>query len=307
MQAVARELAQSLADGGFDPDGVGNFSVPTEQDVRMATLEMISEREVFGMSLITKLPVLIDSSGSERFLISDNPVVMSNSFPYGQVALDAPGIEIYYPIAPDLTLGFFCKSIMRKLEDAVARPPGAISAEMRERFADLRAAILSGTPTSLAANAPQFLNELQIRRSSRFLYASADDFGVARALVRRHPRIRSVETMMSVRRMGAGPPRRLNMPQGLWLVVYGRSSHHMLPVEDVDERSPFIEASTPDVATLAAILRDRPLQQAVLFEDGAERHGMRQIKIELVGQSLPQRLRILHNDDSLNAAFARGG
>jgi hypothetical protein len=113
--------------------------------------------------------------------------------------------------------------------------------------------------------------------------------------------MRCLKTLTIVGSMGTGLPPNPRMPPGLQLVIHGRHSHHMLSVEQWNERSRFIEVSTRDVGTLNAILRDQPLQQAVLFQDGAERRGMRQIKIELVGQSSPQEVRILHDDDGLNA------
>jgi hypothetical protein len=117
--------------------------------------------------------------------------------------------------------------------------------------------------------------------------------------------MRSVTTHMSVGEMGIGPAARTNMPHGLWLVVYGRVSHYMLSVVNWDEASPFIEVSTQDLRKLSSILHDEPLQQAVLFQDGAERYRMREIRMELIGgRSCPQRMRIVHNDDNLNAILA---
>lgn len=306
MRAIAEDFARAVSNAGLKPENIVNFRIPTEQDVRVAALATLNDRALFRDALVEKRAVLVEAGDGERFWTSDNPVVMFNSFPYGDTALKAPGVEVYYPFAPDLALAFYCRSIEYKLNEVLALAPDALPAEvlspeMREGFLDLHNAMFSGRPTSLRAKAGRFVNELLVRRASRFLYASTDDFAAARDLLARHPPLRSIETLTTVGRMGGSLPPKHNMPPGLHLVIYGWVSHYMLPVEDWDERSRFIEVSTREVGMLTAVLNDQPLQQAVLFQDGAERRGMREIKLEVEAQGQCQRIRIVHKDDGLNA------
>jgi hypothetical protein len=265
---------------------------------------MFAERDGLRDALAAKQIVLVEASGDDRFWTSDNPVTMFNTFPYGELGLNSPGIEIYYAFSPVLALAFYCPSIEHKIREALSLPPGVLPAEMRARFSAIHNAMLSGEATTLGTNAAGFLNELQVRRSSRFLYAATNQFGLAQDVLTRNEEFRNVVSHTQVGRMGGGVPRKPNMPAGLWLVLYGRVNHYMLPIEEWDDRSRFIEVSTSDIGTLAMVLRDQPLRQATVFQDGAERRGMRQIKIELVGRANPQRIRIVHCDDGLNALVA---
>jgi hypothetical protein len=306
MKAVAEDFLRAVADAGMDPTAISNFNVPTDQDARLAARAMLAERDGFREALAAKRIVLVEASGDDRFWTSDNPVTMFNTFPYGELGLNSPGIEIYYAISPELALAFYCPSIEHKIREALSLPlpTDVLPAEMRARFSDILNAMLSGEATTLGTNAAGFLNELQVRRSSRFLFAATNQFGFAQDVLTRNEEFRNVISHTQVGRMGGGLPRKPNMPAGLWLVIYGRVNHYMLPIEEWDDRSRFIEVSTLDTGTLAMILRDQPLQQATLFQDGAERHGMRQIKIELIGRTNPQRIRIVHSDDGLNALIA---
>ena len=74
----------------------------------------------------------------------------------------------------------------------------------------------------------------------------------------------------------------------------------MIGVDKWDEISDFLDFETCDVAALQAIVDDQPLKQAVLFQDGFERRGMREVQIEVLQNSVPFHVRIKHRDESLN-------
>ncbi|QOZ28410.1 DUF4238 domain-containing protein [Bradyrhizobium sp. CCBAU 51753] len=304
MLAVAEGFIQAVTDAGIDPATISNFSMPTDQATRLVARAMLAERDGLCEALATKRLVLVKASGERRFWTSDNPVAMFNTFPYGELGLSSPGIEIYYPFSPTLCLAFFCPSIELKIREALAQPSHALPSEMRARFAAIHNAMVTGEATTLAVDAVGFVNELQVRRSSRFLYATTDQVSFAKEILARDEGLRNIVGHTQVGRMGGGLPRKPNMPPGLWLVIYGRLNHHMLAIEEWDEQSRFIEVTTSDVGTLAMLLRDQPLQQATVFQDGAERRRMREIKIELIGRATPQPIRIIHNDDGLNALVA---
>jgi hypothetical protein len=90
------------------------------------------------------------------------------------------------------------------------------------------------------------------------------------------------------------------MPDGLWIVFYGRRSHYMVAADSWDENSPFLEFETRDELRLEAVLSDQPLEKAALFLDGTERRGMREVTIEVLGTSGPFRVVVTHRNDMLN-------
>jgi hypothetical protein len=54
------------------------------------------------------------------FWASDNPVVLHNSFPYGERGLSAPGIEIYLTISSNLIVGLLCPSSELKIKEILS-------------------------------------------------------------------------------------------------------------------------------------------------------------------------------------------
>jgi len=88
--AVAEDFAESLRRAGLDPDELANFTVPSEAEAKFASFERLLGIHALALMFGQKNCALYETRG-ESFWISDNPVVMFNSFPYGDVALNALG------------------------------------------------------------------------------------------------------------------------------------------------------------------------------------------------------------------------
>jgi hypothetical protein len=297
MRSIAEQLSKSLREGGIDPGEVDGFSIPTDQEIRRAALASFLDLQEIVDSLQEKRPILIHNSESDLFWISDHPVVLHNSFPYGERGLNSPGIEIYFPVSSDLVLGFFCPSIDLKIQHLLSTDQFGVE---HQKYEEIYRGLQEGSSVSLGPGTVHFLNELQVRSSSRFLYSSNDEFEKAREILQDEAEVRHVQSLISVARLGEWPKLHPNMPDGLWIVFYGRRSHYMVAADSWDENSAFLEFETRDEIRLQAILSDQPLETAVLFQGGTERRGMRDVNIEVVGKSAPFRVRVTHRDDVLN-------
>ena len=296
LRSIAEQLSKTLRDAGIDPGDVDGFAIPTDQEIRRAALASFLDLQEIVDALQKKRPILIHSCESDLFWISDHPVVLYNSFPYGERGLNSPGIEIYFPVSCDLVLGFFCPSIELKIQQLLK---DQFSVEFK-KYEEIYRGLQEGHSVSLGPGTGYFLNELQVRSSSRFLYSSNDDFEKAREIVQDEPEVRDVQSLISVSRLGEWPNLHPNMPDGLWIVFYGRSSHYMVAADRWDENSAFLEFETRDEITLQAVLSDQPLEQATLFQDGSERRGMREVKIEVFGKRAPFRVKVTHRNAMLN-------
>jgi hypothetical protein len=74
--------------------------------------------------------------------ISDNPVVMHNprTFgPYGNIGIAVPGIEIYFPLSPEVVLAYFCPSSMKHVEEEQAQAEKEASTFFTTQYFLLRA------------------------------------------------------------------------------------------------------------------------------------------------------------------------
>src|ERR1051325_4676250 len=177
LRSIAEQLSKSLKEAGIDPGEVDEFSIPTDQEIRRAALASLLDLQEIVYSLQEKQPILIHSSESDLFWISDHPVVFHNSFPYGERGLNCPGIEIYFPVSCDLVLGFFCPSIKLKIQQLLSTDQFGVE---HQKYEEIYRGLQEGHSVSLGPGTVQFLNELQVRSSSRFLYSSNDDFEKAR-------------------------------------------------------------------------------------------------------------------------------
>lgn len=135
-------------------------------------------------------------------------------------------------------------------------------------------------PTTIGrGGTTKFLNELQVRSSSRFIFSSDDDFSLAERILAANPSLRSVDSMVTVGRIGEGPAPRANMPPGLQLVVYGHEDHHMVPLTSYEDARWGFDATFEHAAHLDMLMADQPWRDVRIFENGAERRGMREIKV----------------------------
>lgn len=291
MRSLAVQFAASLSEAGFDPDEVQGFSIPTDQEIRRTALATLLDADAVVSAIEAKRAFLVRPDLPDQpFWISDNPVALQQTFPYSDLSLSAPGVEIYFPIARDLALAFYCPSIELQMGRALAAGDTAID---RAKFLEIYRGLQTGCAVSLGPDTTRFLNELQVLRSSRFVYGPTDDFALARRVIDRLPHART-------KKMGEGHQRRPGMPPGLCVVFYGRRDHHVLHVDtwNDDERG-YLSVTTRDVQTLERVVEDQPLVEAVLYQDGWQRLGMRDVRVDVVQGDVAE-VRVLHRDETLN-------
>lgn len=289
MRSVSGAFLSELARVGFIE---GEPTAMDEQAARAMARSALHERERERDILATKDLLLIEPEPGTSFWISDNPVVRYNQQPYGETGLSSPGIEVYWPIAADLALGFMCPTFRRRVEEGAALGD-AIDEPMRTQCANVQTAFANGTPTTLGrGGTAAFLNELQVRSSSRFIYSRDDDFSLARKILAADPTLRSIDSMVTVGRIGEGLPPRTNMPRGLQLVVYGRDDHHMVPLTSYKDAQWGFDATFEHAAHLDMLMADQPWREVRIFEDGMERRGMREIKVTAQRGTKRQRISV---------------
>lgn len=296
LQSFARQLSNSIQEAGIDPGEIDGFSIPTDQEIRRMVLGWFFNLEPIVESLQQKRLILIHSDNLKVFWASDNPVVLHNSFPYGERGLSAPGIEIYLPISSNLIVGLLCPSIELKIKKILSVDLVGVDHNM---YQDLANGLQQGTSVSFGPGAVEFFNELQVISSTRFLYSSNDDFAHARDILKTRPQKRNIQTLTSVGRLGEWPNLHPTMPAGSWVVFYGNLNHYMIVAQEWNNNSAFFEFKTTDEATLCDILNDQSINKAILIEDGFERVGMQNVQVESLTESAPFRVRVSHRDHNL--------
>lgn len=295
MRAVIRNL-------GYDPDDDPTMAMPTEAALRIGTVKAFLRRDDRMASMRRLVPVLFTSGDGQRFIISDDPVVLRNAFPYGDDSLGAHGIIAFLPIARDLALALMCPTIISRYE---AVEDADIDPELRAKMLRYRDGMRKGEAIAIDPTELNSWNLEQVSGSSEQLYAAADsDFDAARELLMRAPKLKNVLSRMSLGEMGQAPPPRRGMPDGLQLVIQGKYDHAILPIIELDEEGEGLTARTTAIELLRMVEADENELRTELYEDGQFRQGVGQAMVERFGEPSAGWFRVVHKDTGLRA-FAR--
>jgi hypothetical protein len=295
MRTSSLELSNQLSDW-LDAQGLDRAQVIDDAAARQIAFANLFELDQLVKPLSKKNMVLLVSEAG-GFCISDNPVVMNNSFPYGRIGLDAPGIEIYFPVSPHITLAMFCPSIHEILSEAigVSHPRPTPKEEFLFR---LNSCLESGEPLVIEDGYCLALNELQVLQSSRFLYAANEDFAFAEAVIDRTPKAREVRSLYSA---GNSPvPPAPGLPRGEWLVLEKGHSHYSLSITCLNPKSVYIDFLTTDLAKLDQITGSQPFESATVYRNGQGVRLMRDVVIVDTMIGGENFFRVQHSDQALN-------
>ena len=298
---LAHSLRQMMREVGFDPDDNPDMAMPSDARIKISTLTAFLERDGHSNAILRLVPSLYEAEDTQYFLTSDHPVVRANAFPYGDSGIASPGIQMYVPLSPRYLLALHCPSIVARYEmiDKLELPD-----DRHKRMTGFRDGIRSGTPIEVDQQTVAFLNSLQVRQSSNYLYSKVDDFDFARKLLDRQPDLRSVASHIEVGEMGMAPPARNRMPQGWQLVVFGSVDHCSLTIDELDEQGEGITAATSQTNLLTQIVADKGPMRVELYQDGNPRRGMSQVMFELIAADRPSWFRVVHRDPGLRSLGA---
>lgn len=293
---ISRQLSELVQELGMP-----EVETITEEDARRIALSNMLQLNKFSAPFLRKDFILLYSS-EERLWISDNPVVVSNSFPYGKTGLDSPGVEIYYPISSNLCMAFYCPSIREMICEAM-NPYHPRPCPKDSFVINLGKALAGETTLNIPKIFAQGLNKLQTSQSSRFIYSSDNNFDIARKLISEHPEVANVKSRFALGSSMIPPAPSLH---GTWLIAEKKHRHHALPITLVNEKSPFIDFRTSDKLKLAAIQKDCPLDCVTVYKDGRGTRVMNNgLVFRVINEDVNEYIRVEHDNPLLNAIMER--
>lgn len=205
IQSIGEHLAGIMADYGMpeaqkaeliDQAIAGSKAASTvnlpEAAAQMAPL-LIAEKSWF----------LMRTTGTDRFYISDHPVVRTNQVQRhgrGNLGLINPGIEIYLPVSSQLSLAIWCNSnralILNGIRNAVYSGM-PLDSEAPTQLRLIQEAIQGGPPCALDSQITLHQNSLQVMHSHRFLFSHIDEFSLVEQMMRDDERYKSGLRMRS--------------------------------------------------------------------------------------------------------------
>lgn len=241
---------------GLKLTNVEPFPVPSGELSKAMALKSLSEVESYKKHLDDKALLLFEPTSGMSFYTSDNPVVFTNTFSYGGIGLTDKGVEIYYPVAKDLAIGFWCDTIFNNYN---REKPENIARTERLRH--------SLNPIKFNSDDTEHLNKLQITYSSRFVYTATNESKYVSSFLLQYPMYKEVNSNIVVGEIGEGRPARKHMPPGDHLVVWTASGHYMLAIR-LEPEPLVISFYTDEYEKLKQIREDFPIQNAEVYRDG---------------------------------------
>lgn len=155
-----------------------------------------------GPALVAKDWVLLQTDRKHPYVIGDHPLAMHNMIdhsPRGNLGLKVEGIEIYFPLSPQLSLGLWCPSHREFLMNGISRLTAASERQpwLAERFSgawagaiQMMEAITKGIPLPSQAENVLFFNSLQISTAERFVFSADSDFSLAEDMIKENSELR---------------------------------------------------------------------------------------------------------------------
>lgn len=186
---AALEGVRQMADGlrrvgpskGLTPESMPSLFMDDEQQKQMSLMNLELAHDLAPRFLNKDWLLCRDSR--HRYLISDNPLVRKNYYPSDPMmpnnGIGREGIEIYMPLSPELTLGFFCPTLSEKFRTRRRENP--------EIGIPLLDALDAGSPLDLDDDSVTYQNSLQIAFSSRFIFSATSDFTLVDTMLDRKP------------------------------------------------------------------------------------------------------------------------
>lgn len=141
----------------------------SEEQIKSVHLSGFKDAGLYAEYILNMKWILIINRTKMPFWTSDNPINRFNPLdlkPYGNLGLLSKGIEIHYPLTPNLVLTFSDPTLYRFLPNIW-------------EVTDIQNVV--------------FENWLQVSKSTRHIFSNLNDFSLAERILREHPELKVVD------------------------------------------------------------------------------------------------------------------
>lgn len=287
---IGVQIRSLVADLRFDPDNDSSLMLPTEDDVKIQSARAFLQRQEHSAALMRLIPALYSCPTENRFVISDNPVILYNPLPYGELGLRSNGVIVVIPVTPSLALALHCPTLLEKYERASS-----------SRMVPYKGGLTTGSPILIDVELVDYLNKSQVVQSGKYIYSATNDFKAEVEFLDQNEEYRQPTPQSFLGEMGSGPPPKRDMPLGTWLVIHSQNDHGMLAIAQVSEEGEGITVRTSQTDALAELEANPEILRVELYVDQRAVHMIGQAKIERFGMLEVGWFRVVDHDPSLRA------
>jgi len=294
LKTQTEQIKKAAESFGFEIDPENKDFQLTEEEIKLATIDLISKRDGVRQHFLNRIPVLVSG---QNFLISDNPITVYNLNEFGSPSIAERGSVINFPISSTVSLSFYCPAIVKKLLDGFNNHQHALPSEL-EHLPNLVSAFRTGEIANTGEQDEKLLNYLQVSMSIRFIYSKSQDFSEVEGLIRDDSSLRKPYQLSNVRTGAQEMPR---MPHGDWLVVHGANTSFTIEVEKWDDESGYLDLTFRKPYEIARVRENSPVSLVELVVDKKVRRGMRNVEFREQGNDSEYEIRIGFAEKGLNS------
>ena len=186
-------LVEHIRRLGGDPNNIKGFTPFSSDDEinRFAIMTLEENVKRFWSLFYERGWLLFKSTKLMHYYTSDNPVTLHNDNDFGfmgNLGLGVKGIEIYFPLSPNLSLGIIDESNEEMIR---AGYKNLKKLQLDKRAKRVIKGLMHGLETGefvqLANENVEFHNSMQVAFSSRFIYSIDRDFDTAYKMINMNP------------------------------------------------------------------------------------------------------------------------
>jgi hypothetical protein len=191
MEAYLR--AEGMAESFFAlPPQIGEGE--NAERVLMART-IVNAPKDFGPAFIEKDWILLRTDAQHPFIVGDHPLCLHNDIDSGirgNLGLKVQGIQIYFPLTPELALALYCPSHqealladIKKLDKLSESDPSVVEkfGEAWSGAMDIVEALQTGGVLDSKSENVDFFNSLQIATAERFVFSSDGNFTLVKDMI----------------------------------------------------------------------------------------------------------------------------
>jgi len=155
----------------------------------------------YGPALIEKDWLLFQTDNKNPYLIGDHPLTMHNMIEKegrGNLGVAVDGIELYFPLSPNLALAVWCQSHRKMLIESLQSMDKLVAAsnalrdweKAKSDVLEILEALQTGEPLRSSPENVEFFNSLQVSTAERFVFSSTEDFSIVKEMIQTNPELR---------------------------------------------------------------------------------------------------------------------
>jgi hypothetical protein len=156
LKHFKKSMANQIKKMGFENEEINQLGAENENESKIYSLSFLENSPEMANYILQKDWHLMKTSNKQSILLSDNPVTLHNDNdygPYGNLGFAVPGIQIYFPLSPNVSLALLCPSIFKTANEKYL--------ELQKNIRQLEAQKTLGANNAIRDNASLQLNQIK--------------------------------------------------------------------------------------------------------------------------------------------------